>query len=288
MVMKANDYPPLTDSDEKHVYRTLGSEGFWELDRNLPRWARRSNPIVRRHLGGFFGAPIPQPDVLIRLFLAQALIILFSFLFPPILEIAALMGLVSFIVLPIALGVYAWALFRIGRATVNAIIDEKHTRALDTLRTTPLSLRSILLSKIAAGLWLQAVNLDTIILAVAVFSLPPVTIEYATLYPPERFPLETRLLIFLGLGATMVRIFVEPLMIGALGLLVGTVSGLRLTAIMWTTLLGAAYFTLLNLPRLFHLTLIERLAIEIILPVALPVVISVVALVLTKALLQRD
>lgn len=262
--------------------------GFWELDRNLPRWARRSNPIVRRHLGGFLSAPLPQLDVLLRLYLVQASVVLLSILFPMLLELIALVGLVSFVIMPFIMAMYGWALFTIGRDATTALINERRTGALDTLRATPLTLQSILLSKVAASLWQQAINLETIIMATAIFSLPPITIQHATLYPPELYTVEPRLLTIIGLATAMFRVVLEPLMIGALGILAGTVADLRVTAITWVTVLGVFYFVLINLPRMLILTWSQRLIVESVLPVALPILITLVALAAARNLLQRE
>lgn len=278
--------PAANADDPDHPFSR--NDTFWELDRNLPLWARRSNPIVRRHLGGFLGAPIPQLGLLARLFIVQAVIIALSYFIPALLEIAALMGLASLFALPFSLTAYAWVLFTIGRSTSDAMISERKYGALDTLRTTPLSLSSILLSKIAVGLWRQAVNIDTILLAVSIFSLPPIIIEHASLYPPDEFGPATHLMIIVGLGASILRLLLEPLMIGAVGILVGAVSDLKLTALMWTTLLGIAYFALVNLPRLAIMPWPVRLVVESILPVVLPVVIMVGALAIARNVLERD
>lgn len=268
--------------------RSTTDEGFWELDRNLPRWARRSNPIVRRHLGGFLAAPLPQLDILGRLLLWQIVLVLLSLLIPAILELTALLALVAIIALPVALYSYAVALFGIGRSAANAMMDELEGRGLDTLRTTPLTLRSILLSKIAASLWTQAINMEVVILITAVLSLPVITIQQASLYPPEKFLLPSRALIIAGLIASLLRVFVEPLMMGALGVLAGAVAGLRVSAITWTILLGVAYFVMINLPRLAILTWPERLVIESVLPVLLPILITIGSLALARVILEQD
>jgi len=268
--------------------RSTTDEGFWELDRNLPRWARRSNPIVRRHLGGFLAAPLPQLDVLARLLLAQIAIVLLSLLIPAVLELTALLALVALLALPVAFYSYAAALFGIGRAAANAIVDEVEGHGLDTLRTTPLTLRSILLSKIAASLWSQAINMETVFLITATLSLPVITIQQASLYSPEKLLLPSRALIIAGLIASLLRVFLEPLMMGALGVLAGAVAGLRISAVTWTILLGAAYFIMINMPRLLALTWLERLLIEAVLPVALPPLITLGALALAQYILERD
>ncbi|GAB4568858.1 MAG: hypothetical protein Kow0077_00410 [Anaerolineae bacterium] len=261
---------------------------FWVIDRNLPRWARRSNPVVRRHLGGFLAVPIPETGLMVRLIAAQLLIIVLSFAIPTTLEFVALVGLVSLLAIPFSLGAYAGALFAIGRAATDFMFMERASRTLDTLRTTPLTTRTILQAKIAAAIWKQALNLDTVILSAAVFSLPIITIQWATLYDPSKMPIPARVGIMAGLVATMLRLVLEPLMVGALGVLVGSVTNLRFVGAMWTGLLTAAYFVLINLPRLGIIPWHNRLIIESILPVVLPPLITLAALRLTITLLHRE
>ena len=279
---------PMLGSFDQGLVSTRHDPEFWQIDRNLPHWARRSNPIVRRHLGGFLAAPLPQVDVLVRLLAVQAGVVLLSFPLPGLLELVALVGLVSLIALPISLAVYAGALFVIGRVAAEAVQLEREYGALETLRTTPLTLRSILLSKIASGLWVQAVNLDTIILAVSVFSLPAITIQQATLFDPAKFPVESRVLILAGLVVSVLRLALEPFMVGALGVLVGSFSRARFVAATTTGLLTAAYFALINLPRLGNLTWEARLVIESVLPLVLPIVITGLALLIAQRQLERE
>lgn len=282
----------LTDTGEGHsdsgIFGSFRDESFWEIDRSLPAWARRSNPIVRRHLGGFLSAPIPQRDLLVRIIAPQIAVVMVSILFPIVLEIVALIGLVSLIVIPICLSAYAGALFVIGRLTAESVLVERENRALETLRTTPLTLHSILLSKIAAGLWQQAVNLDTIILAVALVSLPVITIQQATLYEPTKYPGVAQGLIIAGVLVSVIRLIIEPFMIGAIGVLVGTIARMRFAATIWTGLISASYFTLINLPRLGALTWQARLVVETILPLILPIPIALLALLLASRTLRRE
>ncbi len=279
---------PRQPSVELPIGEGVTDPAFWELDRRLPRWARRSNPIVRRHLGGFLSAPLPEMDTLARIVIVQIGLVAVSLLFPALLEITALVGMVSFVALPICMGMYVWSLFSISRDAASAMIDERQSQALDTLRTTPIPLPSILLSKIAAAIWQQAFNLDTIILATAVLSLAPITIEIATLYPPEKHVLATRLLIAAGVATSTLRLFIEPLMVGALGVLAGSVADLKASAITWAALLSGSYFVLINLPRFIPLPWSYRLVIESALPLALPLLIAGGALFLAHRLLTQE
>lgn len=275
-------------SIELGVFGSQLNESFWEIDRTLPRWARRSNPIVRRHLRGFLSAPLPQRDVIMRIITPQVMVVLVALVFPGLMELVALVGLISLIVIPISLSAYAGALFVIGRLAAENILAERESGALETLRTTPLTLHSILLSKIAASLWQQAVNLDTIILAVALFSMPAITIQHATLYDPTKFPGVPQTLTIVGVIASVIRLLIEPFMVGAVGVLVGSYARMRFSAATWTALLSATYFTLINLPRFGLLSWEARLVVETILPVVLPIPIALIALMLAARTLQRE
>ncbi len=263
-------------------------DGFWVLDRRLPRWARRSNPIIRRHLGGFWKAQLPELETLWRLYALQAAAILLSLLLPGLLELGALVGLVSFFVLPPGLVIYGWALAAIGSATASAVIEEREHNALDLLRTTPFSLRFILLSKIAAAVWRQVPDLALLVMVAALFSLPPIILEHTALPTAETSPYIPHLMMLLGLAASIIRPILEPVMIGALGVLIGAVGMYRISSAVLVSLLGLTYFLFLNLPRLLPLAWPLRLLVETVLPLALPLLLTWGALRGAEYFLLRD
>ncbi|MEP7292198.1 MAG: hypothetical protein ABI835_10455, partial [Chloroflexota bacterium] len=53
-----------------------------EIDRNLPVWARRTNPVVRRDLGSYWKTLTPDMGLVLRIYLSQVVLILLSFPFP--------------------------------------------------------------------------------------------------------------------------------------------------------------------------------------------------------------
>jgi hypothetical protein len=95
-------------------------------------------------------------------------------------------------------------------------------------------------------------------------------------------------MIILSLIVNLARLFVEPLMVGALGLLMGACASPRIIAIIGASGLTAMYFLLLNLPRLIPLSLPARFALEMLLPLGLPALISMGALAATTYILRRD
>ena len=77
-------------------------------------------------------------------------------------------------------------------------------------------------------------------------------------------------------------------MAGALGTFVGAITQYRISARVSAALLLAAYFVLVNLPRLLLLTIPTRLLVEMILPLVLPVLVTWLALAATERALTTD
>ncbi len=260
----------------------------YELDRRFPQWVRRSNPIVRRHSRGFLKVELPEIPTLARLLAVQIALVIWSIWFPAILEYVAIVGLIAFLVLPFALLIYGQALFFIAMTAAASILDERQNYALEVLRVTPFSLRFILLSKIAASLWQQASKLGLIIAAAALFSLPPSILQHITIWPPASEQLVARLMIIAGLIVPVIRIILEPLMIGAVGILAGSIWRTRASAGVWALTLGISYFGLINFARLIQLSWPLRFLVEMVLPLVLPLLITWGALRLAGYMLDRD
>jgi len=87
-----------------------------------------------------------------------------------------------------------------------------------------------------------------------------------------------RLALLGGVVAALLRVWLEPVMMVALGAMYGAASGSRSQAITATILTMAAYLLLINLARLLPVDPIWHIVIETILPVTLPPLITVIAL----------
>ena len=272
--------------------------------RRLPAWARRSHPLVRRHLGIQHTTPLEIRPIL-RLLLWQAALIGASLLLPllghgylsvlvtsiVLLPIAVLFYggmMASIILLPAALALYGWLLFDIGMHAAGTILNERQKDTLLLLRTTPFSLPEIFLSKIAASIWRQTGTLNLILRAAAVLSLPFVFVEHIMLLPSAQYPFLARLGIVIGLVVSLLRLLLEPLMAGALGILAGTLAAFHIPAAIGTAAVMSAYFLLINLIRLLPLSLPQRLLIEWALPLLGPLLVTWAALQVAAAILRRD
>lgn len=247
------------------------------LDRRLPHWARRSNPVVRRHLGIHWKMLPLESGLLARIILAQMALLGISLLVPLLLPLVFTLLPVAMVLLPVVFALYARLLLRIGFFTVELVVEEQRDNTLTLLRTTPMSLRQILYSKAAAGVWRQVEDLGLVIMAASLLTLPVIGLLYARYWPFEENTLVSRLTLLL-----------EPLMVAALALAAGALVTVRIHANLALAGLVFFYFLLINLPRLLELTVAQRVALELLLPPALPALIAPGALLLAQRLLTRD
>lgn len=274
--------------------RALNSIAAWSvpfvpaLDRRLPPWARRSNPLVRRHLGVHWKMLPLESGLLARIILAQAALLSLSLLLPLLLPLIFTLLPVAMVLLPVVFALYARLLLRVGFFTVLLVVEEQRDNTLTLLRTTPMSLRQILYSKAAAGVWRQVEDLGLVIMAASLLSLPVIGLLYAQYWPFEENTLVSRLTLLLGLLSALLRLLLEPLMIAALALASGALAPVRVHANLALAGLAFFYFLLINMPRLLEMTAPVRIALEFVLPLALPVLIALGALQLAHRLLTRD
>ena len=229
-----------------------------------------------------------ESGLLARILLLQGGLLALSLLLPLLLPLIFILLPVALLLLPVVFAIYARLLLRIGFFTVRLVVEEQRDNTLTLLRTTPMSLRQILYSKAAAGVWRQIEDLGLVIMAASLLSLPVIGLLYATYWPFEDLTLLSRLTLLLGLLSSLLRLMLEPLMIAALALATGAVVPVRIHANV--ALAGQAffYFLLINMPRLLELPLALRVPLEFLLPLLLPVLIALMALHLAQRLLTRD
>jgi hypothetical protein len=259
-----------------------------QIDQQLPAWARRSNPIIRRQLGMYWKTILPETGLLTRLILVQVVLVAVSLPLPFIFNLALPAITASVLLFPFVLYLYGQTLIAIGSMAAIAMVDEIRCDTLNLLRATPFSLTSIFASKIAACIWRQVENLSLLIFAVAVFSLPILISQYATLWPIDQHPLLSRVGMILGLVVSVLRLLLEPAMIGALGVMVGVALPVRYSAVITTLILAGFYFLFLNLVRLLPLSWPVRFISEFGLPLVLPILITWGAFKIALYLVQRN
>lgn len=277
----------------RRMDRTPGDLPAWvreeprSIDLKLPLWARRTNPIVRRHLGIFWKMMPPDPTGITRLVLVQLVYVALSLPVPFLFTMLMPTVTVSLVMLPVGLYMYAGALLQIGALAAAHVADERRNDSLDLLRVTPIPMRQILYSKAAAAIWRHVETLTFLLIGVALFSLPLLIIRFDAVIGTSGYPVGMRLTVAAALIVSVVRVPLEAVMVACLGMLVGAGSRWRAPAILTTGLLIAAYFVFINLIRIIPDEHLGMIIVELILPVALPIVISAICLRAAVALLDR-
>lgn len=257
------------------------------VDVNLPIWARRSNALVRRHLGQAWRTMPPQVEPIVQWYLIQSAVVLASVPFPFLLTIILPAVIISMFLLPPALVYFGRTLYGIASDSARSMVAEIEGHTIDLLRVSPMTTREILLSKIAGVLWRQSDPL-AILLSIATFSqLPTLILIYTNYFPPDTHgnfaaPIFT-ILVF---AVTIIRIPIEAFMVGAIGQYIGVTTRGRETAAATTLTLTVFYFIMINVPRLGEMSLLLRGVVEIALPIVAPLVIIWLALRTTEELIS--
>jgi hypothetical protein len=258
----------------ERIYAQIMQIDPQRMDRHLPSWARRAHPIIRQQLGIFWRAITPDLTVPVRLFFFQSLAILLTFAVPGLFNLVLPVVAVPVVLLPAVIYFYIETLARIGAEAASRVADAHRNGHIELLRTTPLTLFEVLAAKGAAAVWRQIEMLEVLLFAAALLSLPMVILQQVNLYPPILYPVPVRVMMITGFAASLLRVVVEPLMLAALGVLMGTLIQSRIPAILATGALAFSYAVLINLPRLLPLTVPERFIVEMVLPLLLPVLIA--------------
>ncbi|MEQ8677077.1 MAG: hypothetical protein RLP44_14525 [Aggregatilineales bacterium] len=258
------------------------------LDDNLPSWARRSNPIIRRQLGVFWRVFTPELDTIARLLTIQVAVILSTIYFPALLTPILMLTLASFMLLPVAFYMYAQLIINVINDSVTVITKEFSNDTLTLLRVTPISLREIVLSKVAASFWRRMEPLDNVLSMALYLGTPLLVLVQILSFPPDEYPVTSQLMIVATLIVSIVRLPLEMFMVAMLGTVIGTATRVRTPAIIATGVIVFFYFLLINLPRLLELSLPLQILVDIILPIAVPLVLIWLSLRGTLYLLQRE
>jgi hypothetical protein len=257
------------------------------IDANLPAWARRSNPIVKRQLGYFWRVIPPQLEPLAQWYVIQSGLVLLTIVLPLLYTLLLPLVLISLSILPFALAYYGRALYDLAADSSRAMVSEVEDNTLTLLMATPMSVREILLSKIAASLWRQSDPLSILLTIVAYTQMPALTLLYVNAFPVEQYGVLPQFMVVLVFAASIARLPLEMFMVATMGQYIGATTPGRGTAA--ATTLGAVvfYFALLNAPRLFPLPPGLVILVEGVLPVLLPALVIAALLALTERELGR-
>jgi hypothetical protein len=185
------------------------------------------------------------------------------------------------------LGMYGNVIVSIGVAASDAMTRELRNDTFTLLRVTPFNLESILASKIAAAIWRQVEDLGLLVTAAALLSMPLLISQYASLWPLKEYPLLARTAMILGLTTSLLRLLLEPFMIGAVGIVMGVALRHHASAILGMLTVAFFYFLFINLLRLVPMGWQLRFIVEFALPLMAPLAIIWTSLRLARWLLNR-
>ncbi len=284
--MESKQKPVQTASSDTVRNLKQAFERAYEIDRGLPTWARRSHPIVRRHLGMFWRVLPPQIDIVARNALVFALVVLLTIAIPFLYTVLLPLSLLSLAILPFALIFYARALYDLATDSSRAMVREIEGNTLPLLLVTPIETRDVLLSKIAGTLWRQSDSMSLLMNIVLYSQLPGVMVIYINIYPQESFGVLTQIITVLVYLASIARIPLEMFMVTAIGQYIGLTTRGRSAATASTIGLLVFYFAMLNAMRFLPLSPVGDILVNAVLPLTLPPLVSTIAVWLSLRALK--
>ena len=211
----------------------------------LPYWARATNPIVRRHLGLYWRTLPPELEPILYTTGFWVAALLLGIIFPFITDLATTVIVVSVLVIPVGMIFYLRSLFSIAANSSVAMADEIRNNTMQLLMSTPISLDHIFLGKVAAAIWRKMDDLILIIYGASIFGPPLVIMHYAGLFPLRESGVITYVLIIALSLVSILRLVVEPVMLGMVGVGIGAFIPFRSLAMTSSVAFVAFYFVLL-------------------------------------------
>ncbi len=252
-------------SAQEKIRRILVND-LHQIDQNMPRWARRRHPIVKRELGLYWRIMPPQIETPLKAFWIQAVVVLATIPIPFLMTLLLPLVLVSFAMLPVALYMFARMLYDLAADTSRSMVSEIENHTLGVLMTTPVSVREMLLSKLAGALWKQSEPFSVILTVASMTQIPSIFILYANAFPPQDYPGVAQVISVVMLALSLLRLPIEAFMVAALGQFVGLTTTGRGAAQAASIGLTGFYFLLVNLPRLLVLDPFWRVMVDGVLP----------------------
>lgn len=278
----------MTTSTLPHENR-LAVNDVVSLDKSLPLWARRSNPIIRRQLGAHWRVFPPELRPIAiwigyyAAFLALSLTgadFIFIFFIP--------FALVSAVVFPAILYLYIRSLGQVIADSATAMVTEYTHDSLTLLRTTPFNTMEIILSKISGAVWRRMDDLQDITTYTRTMGGMVILGSYIILFNPANQPNVAQFLSLPMLIASLVRVPLELVMVASIATMLGAYTKSRNSAILATTIFAFFYFLLLLLLRFLGWHWTVQWVIDAVLPIILPIGIIYGSLMLTKKAIESD
>lgn len=260
------------------LIRRLMSRSGYEIDEGLPRWARRSHPIVRRQLGAFWKLMPVDTRQIARLIALQFALLAAALVLPGLISLIMPISIVSLVVLPVALALHVRTLARVAALACTSMVSEREDNALELLRLTPLSLEEIVRSKAAAAVWREVESFGLVLLGLATSALPLALIVWDGWIGLGSQPAAVLLAAGGSLLVGVLRVPLEAMAASAIGLSVGAMARARITGRLASVIGLAVFLAAVNLLRLLPWPLPLRVLVELALPLAAPALLSLLCL----------
>ena len=219
----------------------------------LPYWARATNPIVRRHLGLYWRTLPPEFEPIFYVCGFWTLALLAGIVFPFVTDLATTVIVVSVLVVPVGMIFYVRALCSIAANSAAAMADEIRNNTMQLLMSTPMSLEQIFLGKVASAIWCKMDDLILIVQGAAIFGPPLIIMHYAGLFPLRESGPVTYILIITMSFTALIRLVLEPLMFGMVGVGIGAFVPFRAIAMTSSVAWVLFYFLLINMLQQLNL-----------------------------------
>ena len=286
MAINREDYDSILDS----------------ASRRVPYWARSSNPIVRRHLGFNWRTVPPELRPLVMGVLIWTGIFAVGAIIPPLQDVASILVIASIILMPAIFLIYGRVLFIVAVVATDTMQTEMKNNTFALLRATPMTLEQIFLGKIAAAMWRKMDDLMLIAQATVLLSPPILLVTYMAFWDMWSDPIILRVMVIIGLVVSLIRILIEPIMVGLIAVFMGLVLPSRNLAISAAVVLCSFYFAMINLlvglPDVWGYIRIDEVVIppnptlmiifSIVIPIIVPIVLSYFLLRLCVSIVSSD
>ena len=304
MTTKVTPQTPVIEVDERSPME------------RMPYWARATNPIVRRHLGLYWRTLPPQVSPVIKITAGWMSIDLLSGLVPFLIDMSTTLIVVSIMIVPLIGIYYLRSVVEIAAKSSEAMSDELRNKTMPLLMATPMSLQQILLGKVAASIWRRMDDLMLIIQIASFFGPPLIIMHIAGYFPLAQSGIMGYVFICVYMVVSLLRLVLEPLMIGVVGVSIGAFVPYRSTAMTSAVVVVIFYYLLmvmlhqLNLQELVRSTkaiqstvgdpsfalaqaeyiknVVLMVLIEFVVPVVVPIVVTVGTLRFTSHQLHAD
>lgn len=266
---------------------------------SLPYWARATNPIVRRHLGLYWRTLPPEFEPIFYICGFWIALLAIGLFVPFVTDLATTVIVVSVLVIPVGAIFYVRALISIAGNSAAVMADELRNNTMLLLMSTPMSLDQIFLGKVASAIWRKMDDLILIVQGAAIFGPPLIIMHYAGLFPlRESGGLPFVLIIAMSL-TSLLRLVLEPLMFGMVGVGIGAFLPIRSLAISASVAWVGFYLLLINMLQQLNLQQLEvvleggagvpmAVALIVLLELALPIALPYALIRGVSALLSRQ